>query len=433
MVSSGLAHDATETDAVRHMARSVTPVFRRQLPAYSPLCARAVSAGVLGMIGDSDDLRSSVSRALCDEYRARRALLVGSGTMALHLALAGVRATVANRPVALPAYSCYDVASAAEGADMRAVLYDIDERTLSADEASLRRALEHDPAAVVAAHLHGYPVQLDLISRLAREAGAVLIEDAAQSADATFDGVPLGSFGSVSVLSFGRGKGRTAGGGGALLSHDDAGDAILAWAAAQLGGPGRGAREVALLAIQWAVGRPRCYGLPASLPFLHLGETVYHPPRVPNAMSGASVRALSIALGAAEAEVRHRRALAERLLGIAARAPSVEPIAIADRAVPGYLRLPLRSLVPLSRRDREHMAQYGVAPGYPRSLDTLTPFRERIVNDDEALPGARALAESLFTLPTHSRVEPVDVSEIEGWLLGMPNGAEPLALVSRAS
>ena len=55
------------------------------------------------------------------------------------------------------------------------------------------------------------------------------------------------------------------------------------------------------------------------------------------------------------------------------------------------------------------------------------------MNDDEALPGARALAESLFTLPTHSRVEPVDVSEIEGWLLGMPNGAEPLALVSRAS
>ena len=90
------------------------PSLRRQLPAYSPLPFAAVRAAARGLFGYSSALRDSVSQRLCDEYGARNVLLVGSGTMALRLALAGVRAAIADRPIALPAYSCYDVASAAE-------------------------------------------------------------------------------------------------------------------------------------------------------------------------------------------------------------------------------------------------------------------------------------------------------------------------------
>lgn len=392
------------------------PVFRRQLPAYSPLPLRAVWAGVRGMLGDSGELRSSVSRSLCDTYDARSVLLVGSGTMALRLALSGVRALVSPRPVALPAYSCYDVATAADGADVQVSLYDLDPSTLGPDERSLRRALGAGASAVVAAHLYGYPIQIDRVAEMARDAGSLLIEDAAQGADGTFAGRRLGSFGSLSVLSFGRGKGKTAGGGGALLAHDDRGTAIVAWAERQLESASRGAREAAMLASQWALGRPSSYGLPASLPFLHLGETIYHPPRPPAEMSATALRALGVALMAGDTELTLRRVTAERLLATARKSSRVQVVTSASDSVPGYLRLPLRSAAPHSVVTTAELARHGVAPGYPTALDSLSPFRERVTNRNEPLTGAHILADTLFTLPTHSRVQAIDIAAMEAWL-----------------
>ena len=109
---------------------SLINVLRRQLPAHSPLSLRAVLAGASGALHEPIGLRTTITEALCQAYSARQALLVGSGTSALQLALAGIAATVSRRPVALPAYSCYDVASAANGADVDVWVYDIDARTL---------------------------------------------------------------------------------------------------------------------------------------------------------------------------------------------------------------------------------------------------------------------------------------------------------------
>jgi perosamine synthetase len=395
----------------------VSPMLRHQLPAYSPLPLNSVWAGVRGMFRQSAEVGAGVVRGLREEYRAQSALLVGSGTMALRLALAGVRATVSKRPIALPAYSCYDIASAAVGAEVSTLLYDVDPRTLGPEEDSLNRALEHEPAAVVAAHLYGYPVQMDRLGSLVRAAGAVLIEDAAQAADGSFDGAPLGSFGSVSVLSFGRGKGRTAGRGGALLSHDERGEAILAWAAQQVASPARGVGEAFILVSQWALGRPACYGLAAALPFLRLGETVYHSPIQPNAMSVTALHALRAAMHATGQEVECRRLTAQRILASARKSARVRQIEPVAKGKPGYLRLPMISEIPLSRAEQEQMRRFGLARGYPRCLDTLIPFRDRVANPSETLSGARSLAESLITVPTHSRVEPVDLCTMEAWLL----------------
>ena len=403
------------------------PSLRRQLPAYSPLPFAAVRAAARGLFGYSSALRDSVSQRLCDEYGARNVLLVGSGTMALRLALAGVRAAIADRPIALPAYSCYDVASAAEGANARVLLYDLDPSTLGPEEASLRRVLALEPAAVVGAHLYGYPIQVDRLALLARDAGAIFIEDAAQGAGGTFDGLPLGSFGSVSILSFGRGKGRTAGCGGALLSHDDHGDAILASAAAQLEPASQGLHDVLLLATQWALGRPEYYGLPSSLPFLHLGETVYHPPRPPKPMNEPSLRALSVALHADSSELARRRVVAARLAATARRSARVDMIEAIPRAASGYLRLPLCSRIPMSAVETGSMVRHGVARAYPRPLHKLAPFRQRVANIADELPGARLLGDRLFTLPTHRHVAAADLAAIDRWLLDEPN-EEPAAV-----
>ncbi len=394
------------------------PALRRQLPAHSPVSLRGVIAAIAGGVHESADLRREVAASVQDAYGASSALLVASGTDALRLALAGVCATTTRRHVALPAYSCYDVATAAEGADVGVVLYDIDPLTLGPEDRSLRAALESQPAAIVGAHLYGYPVDMERLGGMARDAGAVLIEDAAQASGGRFRGRALGSFGSLTVASFGRGKGMTAGAGGALLAHDEVGERIVAWAARRLRPPAAGLRDAAMLGVQWTLGRPAWYWLPAMLPFLRLGETVYQPPSPPSAMSGASTRALRVAMLARDADVEVRRASARRFYAAASASRSVrvvEPVAGAD---PGFLRFPIRTVGTTVAQALRTIGRHGAAPSYPLVLASLPSFGKRVLNRREVLDGARTLADTLLTLPTHRFVEPSDFAALEQWIGG---------------
>ena len=85
----------------------------------------------------------AAARALVSRwFGSRDVLLTDSGTSALALALRMAVAARPDRPtVALPAWACYDLATAADAADVGVVLYDLDPATLGPDWASLDRAL----------------------------------------------------------------------------------------------------------------------------------------------------------------------------------------------------------------------------------------------------------------------------------------------------
>ena len=68
--------------------------------------------------------------------RPRELLLTDSGTSALALALQRA-ARERPGPAALPAFCCYDIATAADVAGVPFVLYDVDPETLGPDPASL--------------------------------------------------------------------------------------------------------------------------------------------------------------------------------------------------------------------------------------------------------------------------------------------------------
>jgi dTDP-4-amino-4,6-dideoxygalactose transaminase len=91
--------------------------------------------------------------------------------------------------VALPGYTCYDVATAAVGADARILLYDLDPETLAPDWGSLERTLEAGAGVVVLAPLYGYPFDWSAGEALAARHDAILVEDAAQGAGGTWRGV----------------------------------------------------------------------------------------------------------------------------------------------------------------------------------------------------------------------------------------------------
>ena len=265
--------------------------LRPQLPAYSPLPLKAITAAAMTPISPSGTPEATVVEAISARYRPRSILRTDSGTSALTVAL---QTTGRSRIIALPAFCCFDVATAVAGADVGIVFYDIDPATLGPDFESLRQALRRGATVIVVAHLYGVPVDMSTTLELAAEAGATVIEDAAQGAGASLAGKPLGTFGSMGLLSFGRGKGCTGGRGGALLANDGAAMEALADAGAALGRRSHGWRELASIWAQWLFARPALYRIPASVPLLGLGETVYRNPTPPRQPSAVSARILSV-------------------------------------------------------------------------------------------------------------------------------------------
>ncbi len=393
--------------------------WRHQLPVYSPVSPVAVLAGLRAVISDGHPRRAErpVLELLRDRYQPKATLLTESGTAALTGALSGALGDRRGVAVAIPAFSCYDLATAAEGAGASVVLYDTDPHSLAPDLASVRAALGRGATVVVVAHLYGCPVDLVEVNRLAAEAGAIVIEDAAQAAGATVHGRPAGGQASLAVLSFGRGKGLTGGSGGALLAYDAAGARVVERLRGALRKPRRGWPELVAITAQLILERPTLYALPAALPFLRLGQTIYREPRPLRAPSALSYPVIAATWALAEREVAVRRRNAARLLVELRRHPGFDTIRTPLHTQPGYLRLPVLASPGVRRAAADAMAKrLGVAPGYPKALCDLEPLSARCLNRDAGFPGSRLLAARLCTLPTHSRLAAQDLTRLEHWI-----------------
>ena len=394
-------------------------------PAHTPLSFSAI----LGAAADAamSDPRKRFSEWLAQQYRADEVVLVDSGTHALELAIRSAHAIVADSPrtairVAMPTYSCYDLATAAVGAQARVELYDVDPQTLGPDLDSLARVLGRGVRVAVIAPLYGVPVDWDACAAVAAQHGAVLVEDAAQGHGASWRGTPLGSLGAISVLSFGRGKGWTGGSGGALLFR--AGIAAGATVTDKRASYDAGGLFRAL--VQHVLSQPLLFGLASAIPGLHLGETRYHEPTAIVGMSRSAAALLLRTRPLVEQEVAIRRANGA-LLGAALAATAGRHLG-APRAItgasggsPGYLRFPC--LVPASGGERAGALaarRLGLGPAYPTTLAALAPLVPHLGEHSrsERYPGADALVRHLVTMPTHGMAREADRVALVAMLAG---------------
>jgi len=394
--------------------------WRHQVPVHSPLSAAALLAGISGIARNGSAAARQEARVvglLSKRYGPREVLLTDSGTTALTAVLIGLLRERRGMPIAVPAYGCYDLATAAEGADATVLFYDLDPLTLAPDLAQVHAALRQGVAAVVVVHPYGYPIDIAEVQRLAAETGALVIEDAAQAACADLDGRPVGTRGSLAVMSFGRGKGLTGGSGGAVLAYDDAGVRILKRATGLLGVPRRGWPELFTIAGQLVFERPSLYALPAALPLLRLGETIYREPRPLRRPTPVSSPVIAATWHLAEREVETRRRNAMRLLSALRWLPGFKTISSPKHARPSYLRLPVLvspAVRPLA--SQRGARRLGIMPGYPQPLCDLERFSSRCLNRNGAFPGSRLLVARLCTLPTHGRLRGSDLERLEVWI-----------------
>ena len=375
---------------------------------HSPIRAASLARAAVEAVRNDESPLRELRRALADRFAVRDVVLTDSGTSALILALRLTRGPHAR--VALPAFSCVDLASAVRYADVGVRLYDLDPATLGPDLASLERVLAGGVDAVVMAHLYGMPVDGAAVRAMAARYGVPVIDDAAQGAGARFNGRPVGSGGALGVLSFGRGKGVTGGGGGALLIVEDAVDGPAGSLSSLGARAAHGFADVARTAAQWALGRPEVYALPSMIPWLRLGEMVYHPAHEPQSISSASAALATRALSEMERELAMRRRNARRLLDVLADVKDACGILPVPGAQPGYLRLPV-----LDRAGRAEQPSAGVVRSYPRAMHEQDELRPALRGPVGPLPGATELARSLFTLPTHSLLTEADLAALTGW------------------
>ena len=343
-----------------------------------------------------------------------RVLLTDRGTSALGLAIR-LADEGRGRPVALPAWGCYDLATALVGEGLMAVAYDLDPESLAPEPDSLESALASGVGSVVVAPYFGVPFPVESIQEICERTGARLIVDAAQEAGASLRGRPLYWYGDLAVLSFGRGKGVTGGAGGALLVHDSELAIGARRAEEVLRAAGRGVAPLSAACVQWLLGRPSAYGLPASLPWIGLGETRYREPEPARGLPASAAGVLRKSWPEREVAAARRRRNARRLLG--AMPSAVRPVRVREDATPGWLRLPV--LVPRDVREAaasSDASRLGIAGGYPRILPSLPALAARTDPSGVPFPGAERLCRELITLPTHGLLRSDDLSRVAAWL-----------------
>ena len=102
------------------------------------------------------------------------------------------------------------------------IFIDTEYDTWNMDPAALEKAFEiyPDVKLVVMVHLYGFPAKIDEIKAICQKHGALLIEDAAESMGATYNGKQTGAFGDLSAISYNGNKIITGSAGGCLLTND---------------------------------------------------------------------------------------------------------------------------------------------------------------------------------------------------------------------
>ena len=104
------------------------------------------------------------------------------------------------------------------------IFIDSERTTWNMDPKALERAFDlyPDVRLVIVANLYGTPAKLTEIAAVCKKHNAILIEDAAESLGATYDGKIAGTFGEYNAISFNGNKIITGSSGGMLLTDDDA-------------------------------------------------------------------------------------------------------------------------------------------------------------------------------------------------------------------
>lgn len=174
---------------------------------------------------------------LAEYTGAKYAVATVNGTAALHIALKLVGVNQGDE-VITQSLSFVATCNAITYCGAKPVFVDVDRDTLGMSPGSLLSFLSANTtqtsagclnkttgrkiAAVVPMHTFGFPCRIDEIAKICEQFNIPLIEDTAESLGSYYQGKHTGTFGKLAAFSFNGNKTITTGGGGMIITNDEA-------------------------------------------------------------------------------------------------------------------------------------------------------------------------------------------------------------------
>lgn len=207
------------------------PVFRGNEKKYLAECIETTFVSYVG------NFVERFEAATAEYTGAKHAVACSSGTAALHMALlaGGVRP---GDLVLMPALTFVATANSVRYCGADPFFIDTDREDLGIDREQLCDHLRNGTfrkgddlfdrstgrriAACLPVHLFGHVARPDELAALCAEHGVALIEDAAEAIGSRSNGKHAGTFGHIGTLSFNGNKTITAGGGGMIITDNEA-------------------------------------------------------------------------------------------------------------------------------------------------------------------------------------------------------------------
>jgi perosamine synthetase len=207
------------------------PVFFGNEKKYLNECIDSTFVSSVGKFVDQFE------KMMAEYTGAKYAIATVNGTAALHIALK-LAGTDENSEVITQPLTFIATCNAISYCNAKPIFIDVDKDTMGLSPQSLQSFLESETlqrdglcynkttgkkiTAVVPMHTFGHPCRIDEIAVLCEKHNIALVEDAAESLGSYYKGRHTGTFGKIAAFSFNGNKTITTGGGGMIITDDEA-------------------------------------------------------------------------------------------------------------------------------------------------------------------------------------------------------------------
>jgi len=158
--------------------------------------------------------------ALCKYTGAKYAVVVSSGTAALHISCLAANIKRGDEVITSP-ITFVASANSILYCGGKSVFADIQKDTVNIDPEEIKKKINPNTKAIIPVHFAGHPCDLEEIKEIAEKHNLLIIEDAAQALGAEYKNSKIGSckYSDMTIFSFHPVKHITTGEGGAVLTN----------------------------------------------------------------------------------------------------------------------------------------------------------------------------------------------------------------------
>jgi len=178
--------------------------------------AKALDSGFVSTLGPFVTL---FEEKFAQYVGVKYAIAVQSGTAAIHVALYELGIGRGDE-VIVPSLTFVATVNPILYVGAKPVIVDVDRNTWNILPEAVENAITENTKAIIPVHIYGNPCDMNSLKRIWGKYKVYLIEDAAESLGATYDGNQTGSFGDLGCFSFNGNKVLTTGGGGMIVTNN---------------------------------------------------------------------------------------------------------------------------------------------------------------------------------------------------------------------